>query len=292
MQEQQQDTRGVDDIETVYLYVYDEDPEQARRSPSIRWPRFAWPHISFNGKRIADLVMQWAAFAVLAACSLWSGAPFFTIQSITVPLHLLPVQHVQASATIVPTGVQIIPAVQAHGVLTIYNGSAVVESLPAGFIVTTRQGIEIATDTAVTIPAETPPVNGSATVAAHAVGSGVAGNIAVGAINAVVGSSLYVKNLSSFTGGQDASTTHYVTASDSVHTLAEARQRAQQRQAQTPPLGLLIRPCHETDQPQGMSVTVVLSCQYGTYTAPTGVTVLRVEVREKSVVLLVKTPIF
>ncbi|MGH2481033.1 MAG: hypothetical protein ACRDHW_15365, partial [Ktedonobacteraceae bacterium] len=149
----------------------------------------------------------------------------------------------------------------------------------------------IAINQAVTIPAGNPPTYGSATVTAHAVWGGVVGNIAPGAINAVVGSALYLKNLDSFTGGQDAQTTHVVTARDRAHARAEAGQQVKQKQAHTPASGLLTRPCQETEQQTDAQVTVRLTCQYGTYSTPKGVTVLSVEVQGESVVLEVKVAV-
>src|SRR5690242_8973765 len=63
-------------------------------------------------------------------------------QTIRVPAIFLPPITYTDSAPIIPTGIHTYPATQAHGTLTIYNGSILQQELPAGMIVT-AQGIEV-----------------------------------------------------------------------------------------------------------------------------------------------------
>jgi hypothetical protein len=62
-------------------------------------------------------------------------------------------------------------------------------------------------------------------VAAHALISGKVGNIPAYTINQVVGSSIYIRNLSAFSGGHDSYTVQYVTAQDKPAALASAREQ-------------------------------------------------------------------
>lgn len=99
-------------------------------------------------------------------------------------------------------------AMHAVGMLTFYNGQATSVTLAAGITLTTGGGIQVATDQVVTIPAatpSTPPTFGESSVPAHAVLAGAAGNIETGALSGPCClTSVFVKNLSVFTGGRDA----------------------------------------------------------------------------------------
>jgi len=96
---------------------------------------------------------------------------------IRVPAVLLPIKTFTATAAIIPTGIKVYPATTAHGVLTITNGSVIAQVIPTGFTVQ-----NVATDMAVFVPAGSANGYGYATVAAHALTSGKAGNIPAYAI--------------------------------------------------------------------------------------------------------------
>lgn len=209
-----------DQIETIHVYMLREDNQQPEPEPP-RWPglqrsAFKW-----------DTIQQWIigsiAMFMLVGFTFAPAGPAFVIKTLRIPLIPLPIQTFTASANIVPTGVQQYPAVQAIGNLTVYNGSILQESLPAGFIVTSASGVEIATDAPVTIPAANPPAFGVTTTRAHAVVAGAAGNIAAGAIHQADGSSLVIKNLAAFTGGADAYTVKYATTQDVNNATTAAR---------------------------------------------------------------------
>src|SRR6266567_4567884 len=65
-----------------------------------------------------------------------------------------------------------------------------------------------------TYPASSANGYGHATVQAHALLSGNAGNLPTLAINQVEGSSVYIRNLQPFTGGKDAYSVSFVTPTD------------------------------------------------------------------------------
>src|SRR6266699_6198099 len=120
-------------------------------------------------------------------------------KTLRVPAIFLPLKSFTASAPIIPTGIKTYPATSAYGILTITNGSVISQTLPQGF---TIDGV--ATDNAVFVPAGSANGYGHATVQAHALLSGNAGNLPTLAINQVEGSSVYIRNLQPFTGGKDA----------------------------------------------------------------------------------------
>ena len=137
---------------------------------------------------------------------------------IRVPAVLLPLRTFSATAAIIPTGVRVYPATTAHGFLTITNGSIIGQSIPAGF---TIQGV--VTDYAVYVPGGNANGYGWAQVPAHAITSGKIGNLPAYAINSVIGSSVYIRNLSAFRGGHDAYSVKYATAQDKQTAQMKAR---------------------------------------------------------------------
>lgn len=260
-----------EEMETVYVYVYDEDPEQP--SP-VQQP---WD-------RVAAFAVQLLAVVLLAMLCLAPSLPVYSIKVLRVPARFLPLHVYQVQRLIVPTGTLVHPATDAHGVLTVYNGSILTERLPAGFLVTSQSGVEVETDQAVMIPAANPPTEGMATVAAHAVIAGSAGNLAVGSITQADGTSLVIKNLSAFTGGQDASTERVVTSDD----VAKARDQARNQLAALIPIGLLAGPCAEATRQNTTVLSVTWSCRYVAYTVPAGVQVVSVRLDGRYVMVQIK----
>jgi hypothetical protein len=267
-----EDVPEEEELETLHVYVYPDKPRK-QLSPNTR-----------------DTIIASTALVVLAAClvalCLIPSTPAYAIATITVPAHFS-LKVMQADVTIIPTGIHTYPATRASGTLTIYNGSFLTQQLPAHFILTASSGIEIVTDEAVDIPAGNPPSYGTATVAAYASAAGSNGNIQPGAIDAVYGSSLYIKNLAPFTGGKDATSTIYATSADK----AKALEAAQSQLIAQQPIGLLARPCTEQATQKALNLAVLRECQYATYMRPKGVQVLSVRVSGESVVLRVRVAI-
>ncbi len=112
-------------------------------------------------------------------------------------------------------------ATQATGELIFYNGQATIQTIAVGTIFTGADGIEVATDQAVTIPAGNPPTYGQATVSAHAINTGSAGDIVSGDINTTITIAVFVKNTQAFHGGQDERNYQTVAKSD-IDTIAGA----------------------------------------------------------------------
>ncbi|HEY6539850.1 MAG TPA: hypothetical protein VIZ18_02890, partial [Ktedonobacteraceae bacterium] len=90
----------------------------------------------------------------------------------------------------------------------------------AGTILTGADGQQVSTLGSATIPPDSPPVNGQATVQAQARTAGASGNIPAEDINGPFSSTLYVKNLATFTGGQGARDFLLLTQADRDHAVA------------------------------------------------------------------------
>ncbi len=270
-----------DGMETIYVYMTREKPGSAAQDELLEQGGLEegnrWTHVQ-------QWIMGTLAMLLLSGFCLIPESPMYVTRTISVPAIPLPLVVLTAHVQILPTGMTTIPARQAHGVLTVYNGSSLIEHLPAGFVVTSSSGPEIATDAAVTIPANNPPTDGIATVTAHAVIAGTAGNIEASSVNQEDGTSLVIKNLAAFTGGRDASSSRYLTSADVNNALAVARAQLATQKS----IGLLPRPCMESQSQQANTLSVTWRCQYVTYHAPAGVKVLSVRVAGNTLVLTIR----
>ncbi len=113
------------------------------------------------------------------------------------------------------TGTGHAPARVGEGTVTFYNAAPYSQTVAAGTLLTGADGVEIVTDAPAVIPAGNPPIEGEATVPAHATAIGPQGNIAPLDLNGlccIVGIS--VKNTTAFHDGQDAYDFPMVTQAD------------------------------------------------------------------------------
>ena len=124
---------------------------------------------------------------------------------------------VSQSETVPATGHGHQDARQGTGTLTFYNGLATVQQVSAGTVLIGNDGMQVAIDRSVLIPANNPPNDGETQISAHATHTGSAGNIAAEDINTTLSSGLYVRNLTGFSGGQDARDFLLVTQADRNH---------------------------------------------------------------------------
>jgi hypothetical protein len=239
--------------ETIHLYVVREEEPK----PSV-----------------FPIVLSALSLVVLFAfCVLVPYQQPVTRAVIRVPAVLLPLKTLAAQVAVIPTGVKVYPATTAHGVLTITNGSVIAQTIPQGF----RLG-NVITDAAVFVPAGSANGYGVATVAAHALIGGKSGNIPAYAINQVVGSSIYIRNLSAFSGGHDAYTVMIVTQQDRQTAVDRARQELTYLSTG------LHYPCNEAISG---AVTVTWRCQFVTYHIPAFYHVTGVEIIGKNLLITV-----
>jgi hypothetical protein len=238
-------------------------------------------HIYYERKKepkpfvVLPLVCAVLCLLGIAAVTLYSAEhPYYEHARLLVAAQALPPQTFTAQAPIIPTGVRTYPATTAHGVLTITNGSIIGQSIPAGFIVG-----NVATDTAIYVPAGSADGYGKAIVAAHAVMSGSSGNITALAVKTVIWPSLYIRNLSPFTGGRDAYSVKYATAEDKHTALLRAQ-------------GILLSktsglhyPCAEDHIADPYKMIVVWRCRFVTYHLPALYHVTAVRLSGKNLVI-------
>ena len=135
----------------------------------------------------------------------------------------------------------------ARGTLTFYNGLFTVQTVPIGTVFTGADGVKVATEAAVTIPAGNPPSYGQATVEAQALQAGSRGNLAAGDITTTVSSGVLVKNRP-FGGGRDARDFQAVAQPDLDHLTSALRTILSQQMPQAFVLrsGEAVQPTHCT----------------------------------------------
>jgi Baseplate J-like protein len=229
--------------------------------------------------RSSSVLLALSVVALLLVVAIGLALPFLQPEpraSIRVPAVLLPPRVFTVRAQVIPTGVHTYPATTAQGTLTITNGSVITQTLPAGVIFITNSGISIATNTAVFVPAGSADAYGFATVTAHALVVGKAGNIPSYAINQVAGSSIYIRNLSAFHGGKDAYSVKFITAQDTHAALDNARQHLSVMSAG------LHYPCSETIS---ATMAVAWRCQFVTYRLPPYMRVTGVRLQGKNLII-------
>jgi hypothetical protein len=221
-----------------------------------------------EGKRPYTAFPLFCAFLCLlgiVAVTLYSAQhPYYEHERLTVPATFLPLKVFRAEAPIIPTGVKTYPATDARGTLTISNGSVVSQSLPAGLVFISKDGIAVVTDAAIFVPAGSANGFGMSTVSAHLLTLGI--NMSTLAINQVVGTSLYVRNLSPFTDGRPAYTVKVVTPGD-IQTAIDATRAlmaSQESQAQA----FLASPCRENLLTADSKMVATWRCQFATYKVP------------------------
>ena len=233
--------------ETIHLYVVrDEEPK-----PSL-----------------LPIFLSVIALSVLVAyCVLTPYQQPVTRLTIRVPAVLLPLKTFTAGVAIIPTGIKTYPATTARGSLTITNGSVIAQVIPAGFTVQ-----NVATDRAIYVPAGSANGYGYAVVPAHALLNGKQGNIPAYAINQVEGSSVYIRNLSAFSGGRDSYSIKVVIPQDRQTAIENARSLVSAQ------IEGLHYPCREFNVSEQKHIIVTWRCKFVTYSLPpymhvTGVTI-------------------
>ncbi|HET8843004.1 MAG TPA: hypothetical protein VFN35_16190 [Ktedonobacteraceae bacterium] len=174
-------------IKTIYVTMSTKDPQR-----HIHW------------REVGNVVIACMAIAMLMALVVSPNAATYTTKTLVVPAILLPVRVITVSVPITPTGVKTYLAIQAQGTLTITNGGSLPQFIQAGFLLTSYSGVEVSTDYGVTVPEGNGESYGVATVSAHVVVAGSGGNIPAYSIKRTYGTDIFIKNLSAFTGGQDA----------------------------------------------------------------------------------------
>lgn len=167
---------------------------------------------------VAGIILQAITYPHTLVILYTKAHPASITTPLDVPTRSLTPVTITRSATIPTTGTGYQKATKATGYVTFYNGLSTGQTVPAGTVLTGRDGEHIVTTQDAVIPAAdttaTPPTDGYVTVSALAVQTGSAGNIAAYDVSVVFSASLTVKNLAAFTHGQNARTYQAVAAKD------------------------------------------------------------------------------
>ena len=194
--------------------------------------------------------------------------------TLRIPAVFLPLQVFTTSVPIIPTGVKTYPATTAHGVLTITNGSIISQTLPKGMIIGS-----VVLDYSVFVPAGSANGYGVATVPAHALISGKSGNIPTFEINQVEGSSVYVRNLTAFTGGKNSYSVKVETAQDRQTALDSARLLLA---TETAKIREFLAFQKQSSQENNAVLWLSWTCQYVTFSLPRYMRVIHVRLVGKN----------
>ena len=215
----------------------------------------------------------------LTVTALSTGTPDPARQQVAA--RLLEVGSPLQSQSVPTTGTGHAPARMGEGTVTFYNAVPSAQTVAAGTILTGSDGVEIVTDAPAVIPAGNPPIEGEATVPAHATVIGPQGNIAPLDLNGLCClAGVSVKNTMAFHEGQDAYDFPMVTQADIdqvagplVATLTAATQ--ERLHAQVSPNERLTgqvqcQPAVTPDHPVGsnasqLTVSVQVTCHAETY---------------------------
>jgi hypothetical protein len=149
----------------------------------------------------------------LIVTALSTGTPEQARQQ--VKARLLSVSSPTQSQSVPTTGTGHAPAQMGEGTVTFYNAAPYSQTVAAGTVLTGADGVEIVTDAPAVISASNPPIEGEATVPAHATVIGPQGNIAPLDLNGLCClAGISVKNTMAFHDGQDAYDFPMVTQAD------------------------------------------------------------------------------
>jgi Baseplate J-like protein len=152
-----------------------------------------------------------------------------TVASIPLTVRLFPADHESLSRTVATTGTAIRPATVGRGVITFYNGLPAPQTVPAGTLLMSANGMPVLTQEPAYIPAASPPTEGAVTVSAQAENTGPAGNIPAGSIGGPCCRAYVLAYSGAFWGGADVrtyrtpTTTDIATATTSLRTSIDSR---------------------------------------------------------------------
>jgi hypothetical protein len=219
------DTPIKEDVQQPQAPVIDAEAPKTDTHPAARREPAYFLHLLLILCVFVGLDSLDALFASLAPTVTITLTPMVKTVSTTATINvgsgadiegrILPPLTLSQEQTVPATGRGHQDALPATGTQIYFNGAFSPQTIDAGTVYAGADGVQVATDAAVTIPAATPgnpPQFGQATVMAHAIRAGAGGNIRAGDIS-ITGSALQVSN-GPFQGGQDARDFTTVTRAD------------------------------------------------------------------------------
>ena len=162
---------------------------------------------------IAFLALALAAYLTLVPATatvyaLASGVPALA------HVYALPAISMSKSQIVSTTGRVHVPATQASGQVTFYNSLTQPQAIDAGTLLIGSDGQEVVTYETAYVPAGDYASNGQSTVWAHALNTGVEGNVKAGDISGPCCRAFIQAVNSAFSGGHDARDIQAVAKSD------------------------------------------------------------------------------
>lgn len=234
---------------------------------------------------LVSLLVTLLVLPLLTASATITIVPYTKTLTSTVSLSLpitrtLPEVVLSESQSVPTTGIEHQVAVQATGIVTFYNAAPYPQNILAGTLLVGEDGVRVMTDTTASLLAANPPIESQTSVTAHAINTGVSGNIQALDLNGECCQvNIFVKNLTGFRGGVDARTYRVVSPSDITSTASALTHsfRPQLIHALTKQLnageGMLSPTCLSqtlSDRPVGAGgirvvVTATMSCTSSVY---------------------------
>lgn len=195
-------------METLHLYVVPEDQLPPKR----------------DYLAIFMVIFCFIVLIGIIAISILAPSPDHEVSfSLVIQGYSLAPVTKTIKVTAIATGKQYVPATTATGMITFYNGAIYSQIIPFGTVLKGADGIKVVTDEQAVIPPAvqtTPPTYGQVSVAAHALISGVVGNIQAGDINEACCVTSVIAQNTLFHGGRDAYTYTYLSDQDVKNTTA------------------------------------------------------------------------
>ena len=189
-------------METIHLYYEQEGPTP--------------PTGGFDGWIV--LVSWCVSHCVWRVCSIPPA-----LETVIVPAHFLPLKTLFSPNNHYPNRGENLSSDRRHMGYLPSIMALLLLSLPEGIILTAKNGVEVTTDEQRYCASWQPTCLWHCHHCAHAATSGIRGNIAANAINQIYGSSLYIRNLTAFSGGKRAFSITYTTPQDRLTALSRAR---------------------------------------------------------------------
>ncbi|HVB25095.1 MAG TPA: hypothetical protein VNG51_24375 [Ktedonobacteraceae bacterium] len=249
-EEEENKEPGPENIETIHVFPVEGGllilrDEEVNKPPVVESELVPIPHSAIPARSKAENI-GFTLFLIFA-CLFWAyiilGFLFASFFLPTATITVMPLEHtisekqvisvvtknpgageiegqvfaqtLSLSKSVPTTGRGHQNAAYARGAITFYNGLLSLQTIPQGTTLTGRDGIQVVTDVTAIIPAASPPMEGNATIPAHAVNIGATGNIGARDINAgCCGQGILAVNSNPFHGGAEARDFTFVTGHD------------------------------------------------------------------------------
>lgn len=217
-----QQDEGADDAKQDH---WPPPPPVRRRLASVGWTLVGMALV-LVGVLVMTLIIPWWQTSATVTIVPWTQPISTTLTAQLVPGNADFARHqvqgrqlamltMSQSKTVPATGTGYQLAQAAQGWIALYNALPIAQTIPVGTLIIGQDGTQVTTDTTVMVPAANAPIEGQASVSAHATEPGPTGNITALDINGpCCRADVLAKNPAPFTGGQNARSFQAVSAQD------------------------------------------------------------------------------